>query len=150
VKRIVFIGIFIVFALSCNDEVVSNIPQAPVNLTLYLSDLDSRLNGAFSYKEFTTPRNATDRLGYGGILVINGSGPDIVNLRAYDLSCPVEAQRNIRVEPNDIGQAKCPKCGAVYDIATSNGAPLSGSKFYLKQYSVYKDNSGSDRYRVTN
>ncbi len=148
-KRILLVGFFVLFVFSCEDEIVSNIPWAPVDLMLYLNDQDSQLNGALSFKKFTTARAATDRLGYGGILVINGFGADILNLRAYDLSCPVEAQRDALIVPDNEGRAKCSRCGAVYNIASS-GAPVSGSKFSLRQYKVSADYSGSGRYRVTN
>jgi len=88
-------------------------------------------------------------LGFGGILVINGLGENVVNLFAYDLACPVEAQRNIRVAPdNPAVTATCPKCGAVFTIATGTGAPKSDTKYFLKSYKVVE--SGMQRYTVFN
>ncbi len=147
-KKILWSIVFMLVAFSCEDEIYSTIPNAPVGLTLHLNGEDSSLNGSLSYKIFTQKRAETDRLGYGGILVINGFESQ---LKAYDLSCPVEAERTTRIQPDENGlQAKCPQCGAVYNIASS-GAPVSGSKHPLKQYHVYKSGGGiSETYIVTN
>lgn len=62
--------------------------------------------------------------GYGGILQLC----DIHStLRAYDLSCPVERQRNVRVFVNtETNMAECPQCHSTYDVFLLNGA-LPGS-----------------------
>lgn len=110
-----------------------------VSFQLYPGGSDSHLNGSLSYKIFTQKRSETDRLGYGGILVVNGFN----GLNAYDLSCPVEAERTTRIAPDADGlQAKCPKCGAVYNISSS-GAPVLGSQYYLRKYKI-------ENYKVTN
>ena len=137
-------------SVSCSDGITSTIPNAPVSLTLDLIGRDNSLNGTLSYKEFTTPRDATDRLGYGGLLVVNGLGENLVNLFVYDLACPNEAQSNIRVKPDETGlTATCPKCGAVYRIA-EGGAPQSGSKYWLRRYNVVATPGSDTRYKVTN
>jgi len=140
-KRIVVLLLFVAVAFSCEKEYYTTIPNYPANLKLNMEDMDV-LNASLAYKTFTTPRLATDRLGFGGILVINGMGTNVVNLYAYDLACPVEAQRTVRVVPDKstaFTTATCPKCGAVFNIATGTGAPQSGTKYYLKSYSVYWD-----------
>ncbi|MDR3061367.1 MAG: hypothetical protein LBU57_04550 [Dysgonamonadaceae bacterium] len=152
-KKILLAILFIGVAFSCEDEVYSNIPWAPVDLKLHLNGEDNSLNGSLSYKIFIPnkdERTATDKLGYGGILVINGFGNDILNLKAYDLSCPVHAERDVRIKPDKDGlNATCPKCGATYNIASS-GAPISGSKYPLKQYNVISSAGISGTYIVTN
>lgn len=67
---------------------------------------------------------------------------DIVNNPlAYDLACPVERQRNVRVvyNPDDL-RARCPQCGSVYDVSEFYGSPVSGPaydrKFALRRYNV--------------
>jgi hypothetical protein len=135
---------------ACDDEIVSPIPYAPVNLTLDLKYEDSNLVSPLAYKTITDKdkRLGNDRLGFGGILVINGRGENmLVNLFAYDLACPVEVDRNIRIAPNDLGQAVCSHCGAVYMISNGSGAPLSGSKNFLRTYRVSPQQN--DRYLVS-
>ena len=149
-RKILTISLLFCLCVSCDESITSTIPNAPVSLNLDLAGRDNSLNGSLSYKEYTTPRDATDRLGYGGLLVINGFGENLVNLFAYDLACPNEAQANIRVKPDATGlTATCPKCGAVYQIA-NGGAPESGSKYWLRRYSVVAVLGSDTRYKVTN
>jgi len=155
-KRLLLISLFVCLAFSCEDEIYSPIPWAPVNFQLNLNGGDndkgdSILNGMLSYKIFTQRRADTDRLGYGGLLVINAMGVNALNLKAYDLACPVEVDPHIKIKPDAEGlTATCPKCGAVYNIS-SNGASSSGSKHPLKQYNVVVYGQGvSGTYIVTN
>ncbi|MDR0507357.1 MAG: hypothetical protein LBH32_11185 [Dysgonamonadaceae bacterium] len=150
-KKIALIGTF-VFLLhqSCADEVFSPIPNAPVNLILYLHSEDSILNSPLAYKIFIDKRFADDQLGYGGILVVS-NGIDSngeISLFAYDLACPVEVNKTIKIAPDDTGKATCAKCKSVYYIADGNGAPISGSKYPLKVYKVSP--RGNRRYNVSN
>ncbi|MDR2056954.1 MAG: hypothetical protein LBP83_01480 [Dysgonamonadaceae bacterium] len=149
IKKI-FISIFLVFVAlqSCNDEIFSPVPYAPVQLTLDLRYKDSELNNVWAYKKFITKRLEIEKLGFGGILVINGGGIDMLNLFAYDLACPMELNREIRIEPDSTGRATCPQCKSVYNIANGSGAPLSGSKYFLKAYRV--SSLGNDCYLVSN
>ena len=82
--------------------------------------------------------------GYGGVLQvcdIHGT------LRAYDLSCPVECQRNVLVMVDySTNLARCPECGSTYDVFLLDGsdqlagAPVSGpalaSGYGLRRYGV--------------
>lgn len=149
--------IFIVF--SCKEEIYSTIPTAQVSyqLNLNLYETDTRLNtGVGAYLRITQKRLETDRLGFGGLLVVNGTGVETVNIYAYDLACPNEAARDVLIIPENTNEtgiptaitAKCPKCGAVYNIIDGYGTPQSGSKYYLRAYRVMKTmNSGE--YLVT-
>jgi len=144
-KRLLFLLLLISISFSCNKEDYTSIPDFPVNLELSLVGGDSGLNANLAYKVFTEPRLAKDRLGFGGILVVNGFSMDgnPVNLYAFDLACPVEVQSNVRVVPDKSGgTATCPKCGAVFTIATGTGAPKSGTKYYLKSYRVVDNGNG--------
>lgn len=144
---------FAVLAFACNDTVESTIPYVSVSLKLDLnyedSDLVPQLNAkTFSYKN---PRLGTDEMGFGGVLVINGFGPNLdYNLYAYDLACPKELNRDVQLVPSGTktvnpdksityvggnGTAKCPKCGAVYEIDTGSGL---GEETPLQSYSVVK------------
>ena len=152
-KKLLIVSILCCLGMGCEEKIVSPIPNAPVNLTLDLSSYrDQKLNVSLSYiaytKETTSPQLESDRFGYGGILVINGLGQDLVNLLAYDLACPNEVQANVKIkaDPQETGLATCPQCGAVFNIA-NGGAPQSGSKYWLKRYNVSQ--LSDTRYRVT-
>ena len=157
-RRIAILLLFTVIAFSCDKEYYTTIPNFPVSIELRLANLDFDLNTNLAYKIFTQPRYETDRLGFGGVLVINGIGTNTINLFAYDLSCPVEAQRSVRVEPDNLSSstssaiptavtATCPKCGAVFNIANGSGRPVEGTKHSLRSYRV----SGSGmQYTVIN
>ena len=157
-RKIFLFLLFIFIAFSCQDEIYSTIPNAPVSFKLNLNFYDSQLNaGVGAYLKITEKRLETDRLGFGGLLIVNGIGEQPVNLFAYDLACPNEASRSALIVPEDINEtgtptaltAKCSKCGAVYDIIDGFGTPKSGSKYYLRSYRVMKT-SNSGEYMVTN
>jgi hypothetical protein len=148
-RKIVLTVALAFFAFSCENETGTTIPYAQVNLALNVNFQDYALNAALANLSITQKRVETDKLGYGGILVINGFGSNPVNLFAYDLACPVEAVPNTLVVPDDVGLAKCPKCGAVFNIAYGNGNPESGTKYYLRSYSVIKEGNNGV-YRVVN
>jgi len=136
-KRIVFLLLFIGIAFSCEKQYYTSIPNTAVYIELWMDTRDSDLKANLAYKTITQPRSALEKTGFGGILVINGMGENPINLFAYDLACPVEGQRTVRVVPDKSGvTATCPKCGAVFTIATGTGAPQSGTKYFLKSYSV--------------
>lgn len=151
-KKIGVICLLICLFVACEERFTSTIPNASVNLTIDL--IDEQLILAPSYKEYIKPEDtsfplATDRFGFGGILVVHGFGMNSINLYVYDLACPNEAQSNVRVKPQDHGlQAKCPECGAVYDIANGWGNPISGSEYGLRRYNIGR--ISETRYRITN
>ncbi len=151
-RKLLLIAIFACIAFSCEDEVYSTIPWAPVNFKLHLNGEDFSLN-SFGYKIFMkgSVRHAGDQFGYGGILVVNTQKNGIVDLRAYDLSCPNEAAPDVIISPDNSGlEATCPKCGAKYSIISDGGGAISGSKHWLKQYNVSIAPGISGTYMVTN
>ncbi|MDE6318012.1 MAG: hypothetical protein K2L73_06395 [Muribaculaceae bacterium] len=90
------------------------------------------VSGACDYKYFIkdtrTPANfpwtALTETGFGGILLVSDIHGDP---QAYDLACPVEAQRSIRITVDtDLQKARCPRCHSVYDIFTNYGLPVEG------------------------
>ncbi|GHT67753.1 hypothetical protein AGMMS50239_31520 [Bacteroidia bacterium] len=151
-KKIGLSILFICTVFSCKEEIYSTIPNAPVSYKIYLNFQDQSLNaGTGAYLCITQRRLETDRLGFGGLLAVNGIGEETVNIYAYDMACPNEANRNALIVPENTSQtgiptaitAKCPKCGAVYNIIDGYGTPQSGSKYYLRSYQVMKTgNSG--------
>ncbi len=151
-KAVGMLFLFLAFftLVGCDEDVSSTIPYSQVSLTLDLNGKDKDLNGTLSYKEYTSRTLESDRLGYGGILVVNGIGENDINLYAYDLSCPNEAQSNIKIKPKTTGlTATCPQCKAVYNIA-NGGFPESGSKYWLRQYLVLPIQGSETRYKVSN
>lgn len=118
---------------SCNDNVISSIPDFPVYLNLNLtSTYPTFRNSVNQSLVFEKAISVTDRIGYGGILVYTGFDGEYY---AFDMACPYEAKQTIRVHPNDIGQAICESCGSVYEIGYGIGYPSSGkAKEALKRY----------------
>ena len=150
-KRILFLLLFISVAFSCEKSDYTTIPYTQVYVELKLGTGDVELNSNLAYKTITKPRIGIEKTGFGGILVVNGMGDAPVNLYAYDLACPVEAQSNIRVVPDESGiTATCPKCGAVFYIATGTGAPQSGTRYRLRLYQVSGDGLPYSTYIVHN
>jgi nitrite reductase/ring-hydroxylating ferredoxin subunit len=90
------------------------IPFAPVSFTVDLLGQDHKLNIALSYKVFTEKdrRVDSDRFGFAVLLVV----ADVTGnaLFAYDLCCPYEDSKIIKVKPRSDGKAECPECGSVY------------------------------------
>lgn len=80
--------------------------------------------------------------GYGGLLLVG----DVHSIpQCYDLSCPVERQRDVRVAiDREHNVARCPKCGSTYDVFCIEGLPagypISGPAaaegYSLRIYSV--------------
>lgn len=133
VKYYLFLSILVISFAGCNDNVISSIPDFPVYLDLNLTSTYSTFrNSTNKFMLFEKPVIATDRIGYGGILVYTGLDKEYY---AFDMSCPYEAKQNIRVYPNDLGQAICEGCGSVFDIGYGIGNPSSGkAKETLKRY----------------
>ena len=69
--------------------------------------------------------------GFGGILLVGDlSGAPY----AYDLACPVEVNRNVRIEiDTQENVAYCPKCGSRYSVFNNYGSPISGEARKLKR-----------------
>lgn len=96
-----------------------------------------RLPAGFPYK-------TSSSTGYGGVLLIEGMDPFSLETSvplAYDLSCPVEKSREIRVAiSNDKYEAVCPVCDSHYDVTMGGGAPTAGPaltgehKYGLRRY----------------
>ncbi|MDR0540628.1 MAG: hypothetical protein LBH19_00275 [Dysgonamonadaceae bacterium] len=149
-KRIIcFIGLWVVWA--CEDPVVSPIPSAPVYLELNLAFIDNDLMPVLAAKSITQQRLDIDKLGFGGVLIVHGSGSGgLVDLYAYDLACPHEIDRNVRVIPDNEGKAHCPKCGSVYLTMWGTGWPEKNSlsKYPLRSYLIKQ--TGEDKFVVVN
>jgi nitrite reductase/ring-hydroxylating ferredoxin subunit len=138
-KRI-FFCLVVLLVMSCNKADISDIPRMPVYLELDLQFKDKDLVGTYHYKEITSVsgQNYGTRLGYSGVLVVNGfDSNNKETYHAYELCCPHEAKKDITVKADDTGVAQCPECGTKYDIAYGSGAPLNGpSKYPLRKFDV--------------
>ena len=131
-----FIALVILINLSlvgCNDNVISSIPDFPVDLQLNLTSTYPTFRNSYNkFLLFEKPVFVTDRIGYGGILVYTDLNGEYC---AFDLSCPYEAKPNIHIVPNESGQAVCEGCGSVFDLTSGIGNPISGkAKEMLKRY----------------
>jgi hypothetical protein len=161
-RRFLFLVICLFSVFSCKEEIYSTIPSAPVYVKLDLNFRDKELKGTtLAYKTITEARLAAEygKLGFGGILVINGGSADanVEQLYAYDLACPVEVNRTIQVVPDNLSPnspvstaitATCPKCGARFNILSGSGYPEWGTKLFLRTYKVIP--SGNNEYTVVN
>lgn len=135
-----FVSACILFWLftGCKDNYISSIPNYPVYLELNLTaSYPTFKDNPYQYLTFTKARFDYEAVGFGGILVFCGLGNQSSHFEyfAFDMACPHEAQADVKVKPNDQGQATCEKCGTVYDISFGIGNPIKGpSKEALKPY----------------
>jgi nitrite reductase/ring-hydroxylating ferredoxin subunit len=135
-KKNIFILIFPIVILSgCYDNYVSSIPNYRVSLQLNLtSTYPTFKNNPNQFLIFETPPKYGESVGFGGIIIYAGVNPD--EYFAFDLACPYEATKTIKVVPSDyFGRVICETCGSVYEISSSGAFPIEGpSKEPLKQY----------------
>jgi hypothetical protein len=114
----------------------SSIPESPVFMRRNLNTINCLFPGDYYY--ITEPQTASDRLGYGGLLLVRGFDDQYY---AYDLACPVECRTDVRVgQPSEVLEVVCPQCGESYQLGFGLGTPSTGvSKEGLKRYSVVVD-----------
>lgn len=134
---------------SCDRLDDDRIPVTPVNITFQTqADWDIYgVPGALSWKRFIRelrqpanfPYTEMTYTGFGGILLVC----DVLGTpQAYDLACPVERSRDVRVniDPKDEYLAVCPKCGSKYNVVSLTGHPVAGRAaeqgFALRRYYV--------------
>lgn len=140
----------------CETVTESRIPALPVYIDLSNQGLWNSYGvsgfGSFNYFVYQSGSaiqpsgfsyKSTSATGYGGVLLIEGINPYAMDATtvplAYDLSCPVERSRTIRVyiDPETY-DAVCPVCDSHYDVTSAAGAPLSGpalqDKYGLRRY----------------
>ena len=139
-RRLFFLmGILILCA--CTDTEKNYFPSYRVNLELDLTFEDKALNEQMAYKTYivgqTSGLAASDMTGFGGVLVYHGLG----GIAAYDLACPYEMKRTVRIEVAEDGiKAVCPQCGSEFGIFENAGAVLKGPATQgLKIYQTYQN-----------
>ena len=129
-------GIVSLLLTGFNDTVISSVPDSYVNLQLNLTTTYPTFrNNPYSYLLFEKPILVTDAVGYGGILVYCG----VESYFAYDLCCPYEHKRKIKIRPNSDSKLEfkftCDSCKTIYDVSSGFGYPVSGpSKEALRRY----------------
>ena len=120
---------------SCDGDVnrISPIPDAPVSYTLNILRDAPELMTPGNSVAITEPNKQGQYIGYGGLLICCGVDEQYY---AFDLSCPHEHRRDVKVEPNMIF-ATCSECGSQYDIGFGMGNCIRGeSQYPLKRYTV--------------
>ena len=143
--------------IGCETIDNKRIPASPVHIpfqTISMWEIYG-VPGALDSKRFIIeegqpqnfPYTSMMHTGFGGVLLC---GDIHGNAVAYDLSCPVERQRNIRVLVDlEKNNAYCPKCGSVYDVFSNYGVPLSGEAarlgYGLRRYTVREGIQGEYR-----
>jgi len=84
---------------SCTQEIPAlTIPSAPVNFKI---DLMTDKIDYFDYAVFESPRRAGEYVGYAGLLIFRNQEGQIF---AYDLCCPKERSKTVKVIPNSRGE----------------------------------------------
>lgn len=122
----------ILFFNSCaNETPIATIPFAPVNFKI---DVVTDKIDNFDYAIFDVPRRQNEYVGFSGLLIFGSYDGRIF---AYDLCCPNEDRKEIRVNPMDNGKAVCPVCGSVFVLMYGLGTPELGPAIeHLQRYSV--------------
>lgn len=120
---------------SCDGDInqISPIPDVPVSYTLNILRDAPELMTPGNSVAITKPNKHGQYIGYGGLLIC--FGVDEVYY-VFDLSCPHEHKREVRVEANMIF-ATCPECGSRFEVGFGSGFCNEGvSQYPLKRYRV--------------
>lgn len=152
---------------SCNAIDDERIPAQAVNIKLDNTGLWNTYGvaGFGQYRYFIRdnrepsnfPFTQTTYTGFGGVLLIGGMDPFTSETNvplAYDLACPVECKKDVRVFIDDETlDAVCPQCMSHYNVLTGGGSPLSGPaltgsvKYRLQPYQCVPSVNGG--YTIT-
>lgn len=83
------------------------------------------------------PYTISSYTGYGGVMLVCGYDGQYY---AYDMSCPVEREANVRIYVDDNMDGRCKVCGSTYDLFWGSGAPKSGEAqqqgYSLRKYYI--------------
>lgn len=126
-RPVVVLLLILLSAVACVDKTEEfTIPFAPVNFEVHLASYDVELRNALAYKVFTEAerRRNTDRFGFAGLLVVSDVTGNL--LFAYDLCCPYEDNKSIKVLPDGNGKAECTSCGSVFVTMYGQGSVVKG------------------------
>lgn len=151
-----------VLTAGCTSVDDDRIPSMPVSINLSDAGMWNSygVSGFGVWREFIRELNvpspgfftANTYTGYGGVLLIGGMDPFNANTDtplAYDLSCPVERKRDIRVAiDGETLEAVCPVCHSHYDVVMQGGTSISGPaysnrpRFALRRYECLQSSMG--------
>ena len=135
--------LFVLSSCDTNFNQISPIPDAPVSYTLNILRDAPQLMTPGNSVAITEPNKQGQYIGYSGLLICYGLDDKYY---AFDLCCPHEHRRDIRVEV-DMIFAVCPECGSQFDVGFGSGFCNKGeSKYPLKRYTVTRT---GDYLRVT-
>ena len=133
---------YIVFSLllamvfaGCKNQTTTSIPSTRVELEFNILREAPLLNAMGGVATFIKPRYSNEYVGYGGVVVFHNFDDSFA---AYDLACPNEVDPQVRLNVDSIvGEAICPKCGAVFDIGYARGYPVQGDcKYIMRPYRI--------------
>ena len=126
----------VLYSCDSNINQISPIPDAPVSYTLNILRDAPQLMTPGNSVAITEPNKQGQYIGYGGLLICYGLDDKDY---AFDLCCPHEHKRDVKVEANMIF-AECPECGSVFDIGFGSGFCSKGvSEYPLKRYTVTRN-----------
>lgn len=115
------------------DAVRPTVPSWPVWLELSL-DVRRELLIPGGMVRILRPSLSSDRLGYGGVLVVRSLVEEA--FFAYDLACPIEVSTETQLELHDL-EVRCPECGSRFDVLSGAGVPTFGpARHPLRRYST--------------
>lgn len=137
----VVVAMFVVVSCSKVDD--ERIPRMPVNINLADAGLWNvyGVSGFGIWRRFVRDLgepagfsyNQNTYTGYGGVLLIGGMDPfdpSSDSPLAYDLACPVECRRDVRIYMDTESlEAVCPECGSHYDVVMNGGTAVSGPAY---------------------
>lgn len=153
---------------ACNGNAnYSSIPDTPVSIQINPNVYYPHLNGVnanqcFTAEDINLNEHNRDKLiratGYGGVLIHTVPSSDPNNLagieyHAFDMACPNEADKNIRVYPegypdNKYGAyAVCEKCGSRFDL---NSFGMASSKDNPSQENLKRHNATRNSLGIIN
>lgn len=134
ITYIIILSIIVLTACDQRYNTYNPIPEMPVNYTLNIVRDAPILMTQGGFISITEPNKSGQYIGYGGLLIFYGFDNYYY---AYDLSCPHECKKDVRVIPSMAGIAECPECKTKYDIGFGTGMPSGGeSEYGLRRYTV--------------
>ncbi len=148
-------------AISCQTVDDNRIPPAPVHISFAtVGDWNIYgVAGALSARRFIKadripanfPYADVSATGFGGVLLVSDFDG---GYRAYDLSCPVEAKRDVRIfVDEELSVGECPVCHSTYDVFRF-GNPLTGPAaehgYALSRYRVTVNPSSTPYALISN
>lgn len=112
----------------------SPVPRYTVSFTINYLITAPILETLGGYYTITEPKEYGQYIGYSGLVIFHGFDEKFY---AFDLCCPNECDREVRVEPSSVGIATCPECGSEFDIGFGTGTPTKGpATSILRRYNV--------------